>query len=113
MALLFVLLATLSLGPAASGHTYSVKPQTTIAVTLPSNASTGYRWLLAARPDKQVVRLVSHRYVARKTKRVGAAGKEIWRFRAVGAGSTRLRLAYVQSAHTRAARRFTVRIRVR
>jgi hypothetical protein len=27
MELLFVLLATLTLGPAANGHTYSVKPQ--------------------------------------------------------------------------------------
>ncbi|HZT92909.1 MAG TPA: protease inhibitor I42 family protein [Gaiellaceae bacterium] len=113
MALLFVLLATLTLGPAANGHSYSVKPQTTIAVVLPSNASTGFQWRLAARPDKQVVRLLSHRYVAPKTKRVGAAGKEVWRFRALGAGAARLRLVYVQSGHTTPARRFTVRVRVR
>jgi predicted secreted protein len=113
MALLFTLLATLTLGPAANGHTYSVKPQTTIVVVLPSNASTGFRWRLAARPDTQVVRVLSHRYVAPKTKRPGAAGKEVWRFRALAAGAARVRLVYVQSGHNTPARRFAVRLHVR
>jgi predicted secreted protein len=111
MALLFVL-ATLALGPASNGHTYSVAPATKIVVTLPSNRSTGYHWRLRVRPDPHVVKLVSHHYVVPKTKRVGAAGKEIWRFRAVGAGSVKLRLVYVQAGRV-GGRLFGIGIHVR
>jgi predicted secreted protein len=69
---------------------------------------------LSARPDAAVVRLVSHRYLAPRTKRPGAAGKEIWRFRAVGAGKARVRLVYAGPTRPpRIARRFSVGIRVR
>jgi predicted secreted protein len=111
---LFVVLATLALRYGANGHTYSVAPQTKIVVTLPSNQSTGFSWHLAARPNKQVVKLVSHRYVAPTASNPGSAGKEIWRLRAVGAGSTRLRLAYEQAGKTNSvARLFSVKIHVR
>lgn len=113
MALLLVL-ATLALGPGSNGHTYSVEPSTRIVVTLPSNASTGYRWRLAGKPNASVVKLVSHRYVApKKGSNPGAAGKEVWRFRAVGKGSTRLRLTYVQGGSKKAGGVFHIRLRVR
>ena len=111
---LLVVLAGLTLGFGSNGHTYTVAPQTRIVVTLPSNATTGYHWQLAAEPNPHVVKLVSHRYVAPKTKRVGAAGKEIWRFRAVGAGTARLRLTYVQAGKTNSVgRHYSVKIHVR
>ena len=114
MIALLVAVATLMLGPSSNGHSYTVAPQTRIVVTLPSNQTTGFSWHLAARPDGHVVKLVSHRYVAPKTKRVGAGGKEIWRFRAVGAGSTRLRLVYEQAGQMQpVGRRYSVKIHVR
>ena len=114
MAFLLVLLATLTLRPADSGHTFSVAARTPIVLVLPSNATTGYSWKLSARPRSAVVRLVSHRYVAPKTTRPGAGGKEIWRFTAVGKGTARLRLAYVGPGQARkVARRFGVVLRVR
>jgi len=61
-----------------------------------------------------VVRLVSHRYVAPTTASPGAAGKEIWRFRAVGAGSTWLRLVYEQAGKMNSTgRMYCVKIHVR
>jgi predicted secreted protein len=114
MALLLMLLATLTLTPADNGRSFSVAPGTPIVVELASNASTGYRWRLATRPDEAVVTLISHRYLAPRTKRPGAAGKEVWRFRAVGAGVARLRLSYAGPTRPpRIARRFSVAIRVR
>jgi inhibitor of cysteine peptidase len=111
---LFLALAALALGPASNGHTYSVAPSTKIAITLPSNASTGYRWRLAGKPAASVVKFVSHHYVAPKPgSNPGAAGKEIWRFRAVGKGTTRLRLTYVQAGSKHVARAFRVKLHVR
>ena len=81
---------------------------------LTTYGTTGYEWLLARRPDRSVMKLVSHRYVAPTTKRPGAAGEEIWRFEAVGAGTARLQLAYARPRQSRrAARRFVVTLRVR
>lgn len=114
MAFLLVLLTTLALRPADNGHTYSVAAPTKIVLVLPSNGTTGYEWLLARRSDRSVVKLVSHSYVAPTTKRPGAAGTEVWRFEAVGAGTARLQLAYARPGQAkRAARRFAVTLRVR
>lgn len=111
---LLALVAVLALGPGSNGHTYSVAPNRTIVVTLPSNQTTGFSWHLAARPKRHVVKLVSHRYVAPQTSKVGAAGKEIWRFRAVGAGSTWLRLVYEQGGKMNSmGRHYGVKIHVR
>lgn len=114
MIALFAVLATLALGPASNGRTYSVAPRTRIVVTLPSNQSTGFSWHLAARPKRQVVKLVSHRYVAPTNSGPGSAGKEVWRFRAVGAGSTWLRLVYEQAGKMKSiGPRYAVKIHVR
>lgn len=111
MALLLVLLTTLTLRPADNGRTFSVAPRTKIVLVLPSNRSTGYRWGLTTRPSPSVVRLVSHRYVAPTTNQPGAAGKEIWRFTAVGHGAARVGLAYSQ--YGQVARRFRIALHVR
>jgi inhibitor of cysteine peptidase len=110
---LLALVATLSLGAADNGKTFTLPPKTAIVVTLPSNASTGYAWQLKPE-DKSVVRLVSHRYLQPKKSVPGAPGNERWRFAAVGAGSVKLRLVYVRSweKNKPPARRFGVTIRV-
>ena len=66
-------------------------------VSLESNASTGFRWTLADRPDTRVLKLLSSTYVAPKTTLVGAPGQEVWRFRAIGVGSTSFELRYQRS----------------
>ena len=110
---LLALVATLSLGTADNGKSFTLPPKTAVVVTLPSNASTGYHWT-PREMSKGVVRLVSHRYVQPKNRPPGAPGKEKWRFVAVGAGSVHLRLDYVgPSDPYKPARRFGVTIRVR
>jgi predicted secreted protein len=42
-----------------------------------------------------VLELVDSTYVEPETELVGAGGEEVWTFRAVGEGSTRLELDYV------------------
>ncbi|HZS30831.1 MAG TPA: protease inhibitor I42 family protein [Gaiellaceae bacterium] len=114
MVALIALVAVLHLTAAENNKLFTVTPRTPIVVTLPSNASTGYHWKLTVIPAGGIVRSVSHRYVAPKSNRPGAPGKEIWRFRAAGKGGTVLGLGYVRSwqAH-KPARRFVVKIRVR
>lgn len=101
------------LGSADNGRTVRVAPAKTIVVTLPSNASTGFRWQLVGPLDTTVLRLIKHAYVAPASSLVGAGGTEVWRFRTVRAGWFRLRLAYAQPwAPKKVARRFAVDFRV-
>jgi inhibitor of cysteine peptidase len=66
------------------------------AITLASNATTGYHWELAAPLSEAVVKLVSSEYKAPETSALGAPGQEIWTFRAVGRGQTIISLKYVR-----------------
>ena len=52
----------------------------TIQLLLPSNATTGYTWLLAGM-DRNLLRVQSSEYVAPHTKLVGAGGFERWIFK--------------------------------
>jgi inhibitor of cysteine peptidase len=96
-----------------NGRIVRAAPAARIVVTLPANPSTGFRWKLLAPLDRRILALVSHRYVAPKTAVVGAPGKEVWRFRAVGKGRFALRLGYLRSWDpTNVERRFRVDFRV-
>jgi inhibitor of cysteine peptidase len=66
------------------------------AITLASNATTGYHWELVAPLDETVVKLISSEYKTPDTKALGAPGQEIWTFRAVGKGNTVIGLKYVR-----------------
>ena len=85
---------SLSLGEADNGKTFTVAANTQIAVTLQSNASTGYQWTLVTAPDPRVVQLVSTVEQPPKSGMPGAAGTVTWTFRAVGSGATTVKLAY-------------------
>jgi predicted secreted protein len=78
-------------------RTVQVRVGDTLVVMLDSNASTGFRWMLTREPDPNVLELVGSEYVAAETTLVGAGGQELWRFHAVGEGSTDLRLTYERS----------------
>ncbi len=89
--------ATIDLTASNNGVTLETTENQTINLTLDSNATTGYKWNLAAEPDSTVLKLVSSEYVVPKTGSppvVGAGGKEIWKFQTTGRGTTSLRLAY-------------------
>ena len=101
---LLALLTTLHLTVKDNGHSFTVRPQRAIVVTLASNPSTGYRWKYE--PSKRggkVVKLISARYVPPKSgSPPGAAGKEVWRLRAVGKGKIDLQfLDYPPGTYSR------------
>jgi len=88
--------ATIDLTASNNGVTLETTANQTINLTLDSNATTGYKWNLAAEPDSTVLKLVSSEYVVPKTGTpvVGAGGKEVWKFQTTGRGTTSLKLAY-------------------
>ena len=74
-------------------------------ITLISNSSTGYRWKLVSEPDPNVLTLLSSDYRVpvpqpSQPPLAGAGGVEMWRFAAVGAGDTHLRLSYIGPSPT-------------
>ncbi len=69
---------------------------TTFQVTLKSNPTTGYSWRLGAKPDKRLVTLQGSKFIAPQTKLVGAGGTEIWTFKALKRGKTKLSLEYAR-----------------
>jgi inhibitor of cysteine peptidase len=65
-------------------------------LTLESNRTTGYQWQLAKTPDETVVQLIGNRYEVPDTRLIGAGGREVWTFKAVGKGKTEIHLKYVR-----------------
>ena len=64
------------------GHAV-VRPGQQIAITLPSNPSSGYHWTYLISPNVGSVTFVSHTCAAPATSRPGASGEETWRFKAL------------------------------
>jgi inhibitor of cysteine peptidase len=63
-------------------------------IVLDSNPSTGYHWELDEEPDGTIVRFVSNEYVADEPVMPGSGGRDVWVFKAVKAGETRITLSY-------------------
>jgi len=65
-------------------------------VTLCSNATTGFKWSESAKiSDPAVVQQIGHEFVSPKAKGVvGAAGKEVWTFKALKKGTSTISLEY-------------------
>lgn len=78
-------------------NTIKVKVGNNFKIELKSNATTGYQWKLAAPLDEKIVRLVSSDYIAPNTNLIGAGGKEVWVFKAVRKGKTKITLDYVRA----------------
>lgn len=66
-------------------------------IILKANATTGYQWQFAKPLDENLVQLISSKYLADKTKLVGAGGKQVWMFKALKAGRTNIAFKYVRS----------------
>ena len=65
-----------------------------IIVELASNPSTGFTWTEATVGDPALVTQVETKYVAPEAGTVGAAGRQVWTFKASGTGSTTVKMAY-------------------
>jgi inhibitor of cysteine peptidase len=103
---------TLNLSARDDGRTVQVHTGDEIVVTLDSNASTGFRWVVTRKPDPQILELVGSDYVTPETTLVGAGGQEVWRFGAVGEGTMSLELAYQRASGQTAGEPFRVTVEV-
>ena len=68
-------------------------------ITQESNGTTGYLWQFAKPLDKSTLKLISSEYIAGGTEaniRVGAPGKQVWRFKALKPGRTNIYFEYVR-----------------
>lgn len=95
-----------------SGRTVELEPGDRLVVTLGSNASTGFRWVLATEPEREVLSLDGSEYVETETDLVGAPGQEVWTFRAEGEGETSLVLRYERSSGETAGEPFELTVLV-
>jgi inhibitor of cysteine peptidase len=67
-----------------------------LVLSLCSNPTTGFQWSETANiSDTSVLEQVSHEYIAPKgSAKAGAAGQEVWTFRALSEGDSTVALEY-------------------
>ena len=105
---------TIELGMEDSGGTVTAQPGDEIVVTLESNASTGFAWVLVTEPASEVVDLVDSEYAEPEdTGLVGAPGEEVWTFVATGEGTTAIAMSYQRSSGETAGEPFDLTVLVR
>jgi inhibitor of cysteine peptidase len=63
-------------------------------ITLESRPTTGFRWRFRDPLDEEILELVGSEYKGPDDERIGAGGEEVWTFRAVSRGTTRVSLSY-------------------
>ena len=67
----------------------------TVTVTLCSNPTTGFEWESARISDQTVLQQTDHRFVSPEAEGlVGAAGKEVWTFKALKKGTSTVSVEY-------------------
>jgi len=80
-----------------SGQQVEVAVGGSVIVTLESNASTGFQWVLVSIGDETVLEKVANTYESPEdTDMVGAPGKEIWTFKALKKGTSTISMEYSQ-----------------
>jgi inhibitor of cysteine peptidase len=97
-------------GPRSNGKRVALHAGDALVVSLPGNATTGYRWRVRS-VDRAVLKPGAVTYVAKKSGgKVGVGGTYVLRFRALRTGITKLRLIYVQAAGTAPAKTYALRV---
>jgi inhibitor of cysteine peptidase len=94
------------------GRTIRLEPSQELVVTLASNPSTGFRWILSEEPDPGILELVGSTYVEPETDLLGAPGEEVWTLRAVEPGRTSFVLRYERSSGERSGAPFELAVDV-
>ena len=65
-------------------------------ITLGANKTTGYEWQFTNPLDGSMVQLISSEYLTRKTKLLGAGGKQVWVLKALKTGKTSISFKYIR-----------------
>jgi len=66
----------------------------TIAISLPSNQTTPFHWVVTAKPKTRVAKLTSARYVQGGSNLPGAGGTQRYTIKATGTGATAFATQY-------------------
>ena len=74
-----------------------IKAGQEFTISLTSNASTGYSWLVDETYDKNIVNYIGNDYKASNSKMVGAPGTQFLTFKGANTGTTTLNLSYARS----------------
>jgi predicted secreted protein len=87
---------------------------TELVVNLASNPSTGYGWTQAIVGMPSVLTQIDSKYVAPDGKAVGAAGTQVWTFKASAKGTTTVKMDYSRpwDGGEKAERTFTLTVTV-
>jgi len=95
---LLTCLALVWLATAQAGHPKPIAATVCkeFKITLRSNATTGYQWVLARPPDEKLVRLLGSEYKQPDSKLLGAGGDMVWTFQALAKGKTQMGLDYIR-----------------
>lgn len=93
--LLIFIVPILIVLPAFSDENITTKVGNNFKIELKSNATTGYQWRLA-KPVDDKIQFLSSDYIAPNTNLMGAGGKEIWTFKAVKKGETKICFEYAR-----------------
>ena len=83
--------------PAVISKQVEVEVGSSFTVSLCSNATTGYKWSEAAQiSDPAVLQQIDHKFVPPRSDAtvVGAAGTEVWTFKALNKGTTNVDMEY-------------------
>ncbi len=91
---------------------FNIQVGQTFNLTLDSNQSTGFSWAIVQEPDAAILKLNSHNYVASSSGQLGAAGKEVWQFQGIAAGTTSMVLQYQKAGDTVPDKKDTVKVTV-
>ena len=81
--------------PPATPTEITARVGSTFTVRLDANATTGYRWQLATAPDPAIAKLLDSNYEV-DGPATGSGGTEVWQFKAIAIGTTRLGFAYAR-----------------
>lgn len=96
----------------ANGREVEAKLNEELEIVLPEVRTGGYRWKIVAKGEPSLQLLEDESQP--NADRVGGAGQHRWRFRAIAAGATEIKLQYARSWQESAepARTFTLKVRV-
>ncbi len=81
-----------------NGKTLTLKEGESFVLSLDGNPTTGYTWNLSDSRDDQMLALIDQGYQSSSTasNMVGQGGRNYWKFKALKAGSTEIKLYYAR-----------------
>ncbi|CAD6493560.1 MAG: Chagasin family peptidase inhibitor I42 [Candidatus Argoarchaeum ethanivorans] len=88
-----------SVDKSSGGREVKVSLEKTLAVTLDSNPTTGFRWNLRENSNEGVLQLVGNEFViagAIEPPPPGTGGKEVWIFEARRRGASKISMEYIR-----------------